>query len=202
MKHFFLFLCTSILIFACDPPKSAITPTAIDINAQVINPKTTINLGDSVAFYFEVPDSVTINGTKTKVNAGSSDGADIGLYACKINPTAIAGFETNSIDCKKYVNPGSISAVGNLLFANQNGKLLAKIFFIPQKKGVYFFEQSQYGYIGLNNGSLNFRFSFNFGNINRNHQMLIDSAGVANKFDLFLQGKISQNLEVYGFRVN
>lgn len=203
MKKILIIIIT-ISLGACDPPRDIYQTGTIAINAEVVNPRTTISLGDSVAFYFEVPDTVILNGNKTKVSITSNDGGNNGFNANKIDLSRTGGF-TNAPTlnmCKLYASIGNITTSGVWSFSNQNGKLLGKFYMIPQQKGVYFFEQTQQGYIDINNQSLKLRFTFNFGNINRNHQLLIDSAGVSNNFNLFLQGKISQGLEVYGFNVN
>ncbi len=203
MKQILLILFGANFLLSCNPPRD-IGQGTITINSQVLNPRTTISLGDSVAFYFEVPDTVLLNGNRIKVTIGSNDGGNNGFYANKIDLSRSGGF-TNAPSlntCKTFSNVGQIGPTGDLVFANQGGKLLGRFYMIPQQKGVYFFEQTQQGYVDLNNQSLKLRFSFNFGSVNRNHQMLIDSAGAANNFNLFLQGKISQGLEVYGFRVN
>ena len=204
MKQICIVFLLLSLLEGCDPPRSKYEGGTIEIKAEVINPKTTISLGDSVAFYFEVPDTVLLNGSPVKVSAGRNDGGNNGFGVCKIDLTRTGGF-TNAPTlntCKLFASTGQITASGDWSLANQNGKLSAKFYMIPQQKGVYFFEQSQEGWIDLNNQSLKLRFSFNFGNINRNHQMLVDSAGPASNFNLFLQDKLSRGLEVYGFKVN
>ena len=190
-------------LLSCNPPNLYKTGT-IAIKAQVINPQTNINLGDSVAFYFEVPDTIELDGSRIKVDVGNNDGGNIGFNPQKIIPSLPGGFSNNpSLNtCKVYANPGYLTRNETLHFTNAGGKILAKYYMIPQQKGVYFLDQSQEGYIDLNNNSLKLRFSINFGNINRNHQMLIDSAGVTNNFNLFLQDHINNRREIYGFKVN
>jgi hypothetical protein len=190
-----------LTLTCCNPGAGLYDGGTIAITARVLNPRPIIHLGDSVAFYFEVPDSITLNGTRIAVSAGSKDGATIGFDANKINPSAVAGFQINSPSCQIYANPGSLTANNTLFFTNRNGKLLAKYYLIPKKKGIYFFEQSQLGYADLNNRSLLLNFSIDFGKVDRSHQMLIDSAGAANRFDLYLKGRTDGGLEVYGFRV-
>ena len=190
-------------LLSCAPPRDLYGTGTIAIKAQVINPQTNINLGDSVAFYFEVPDTIELDGSRIKVDVGNNDGGNIGFNPQKIIPSLPGGFSNNpSLNtCKIYANPGTLINY-SFDFANQNGKLFGKYYMIPQQKGVYFLDQSQEGYIDLNNNSLKLRFSINFGNINRNHQMLIDSAGVTNNFNLFLQDHINNRREIYGFKVN
>ena len=190
-------------IVACDPPRDLYQTGIIVINAQVVNPTTTITLGDSVAFYFDVPDSVELNGVKVKVSAENSDGASIGLTPYKIIPSHIGGSTNNPSfrTCNLYANPGSLSTTETLIFHNQAGKLIGKLFMIPQQIGIYYLLQTENGYIDLNNGRLKLRFTLNFGNIIRNHQMLIDSAGAANNFDQYLQDRTNRGYEVYGFKV-
>ena len=200
-----LFVITVFFFISCDPPKDMYQTGTVQINAQVLNPRSTISLGDSVAFYFEVPDTVLLNGVRIKVSADNNDGGTIGLSPYKIIPSNIGGSSNSPTlrTCTVYANPGSLTANETLIFQKQsNGKLIAKYYMIPSAKGVYYMLQSQEGFVDLNNQSLKLRFSINFGNINRNHQLLIDSAGASNNFGLYLQDKINQGLEVYGFKVN
>lgn len=204
MRQIFFFIFILLFIQSCDPPRDIYQNGIIAIKAQVINPRTTINLGDSVAFYFEVPDTVLLNGNNIRVSNNNNDGGNNGFNANKIDLSRSGGF-TNAPTlntCNLYASIGHITTSGVWAFSNQNGKLIGKYFMIPQQRGVYFFEQTQEGYVDLNSQTLKLRFSFNFGNINRNHQMLIDSAGTVNNFNLFLQDRISRGLEIYGFKVN
>lgn len=191
----------SLLLCACDPPPGLYDAGMVSITARVVNPRPIISLGDSVAFYFEVPDSLILNSTKTLISVGNKDGATIGFYANRIAAAKATGFETNTQNCRIYASPGSLTANGTLVFTNRNGKLVARFYMIPKQKGIYFFEQAETGYMDLNNRSLLLRFSINFGTVDRNHQLLIDSAGKASRFTQFLQGRASQGYEVYGFRV-
>lgn len=207
MKSIFLFFGVIAMTFiSCDPPKGSdlYRSGTISINATVINPRTTINLGDSVAFYFEVPDTIVLNGEKIKVLATASDGATNSFSPCKIDTLSSGGFvsvpPTNQ--SQTFAAVGSIDQLGVFKLANQNGRLVGKYYMIPQQRGTYFFWQRQFGYVDLNGNSLRLRFKINFGNINRNHLMLIASTAASNRFDLFLQEQINQELEIYGFKVN
>ncbi len=168
MRHLFL-LAALLLLAACNPGVGLYDGGTIAITARVINPRPIIHLGDSVAFYFAVPDSVMLNGTKIAVSAGSKDGATIGFDANKINPSAVAGFQINSPNCQVYANPGSLTTNKTLFFTNQNGKLVAKYYLIPKQRGIYFFDQVQLGFADLNNRNLMLTFSIDFGNVNRSH---------------------------------
>jgi hypothetical protein len=190
-----------LLLASCNPGAGLYDGGTIAITARVINPRPIIQLGDSVAFYFEVPDSVTLNGTRIAVSAGNKDGATIGFDVNKIKPSSASGFQFNSPSCQVYANPGSLTANKTLFFTNRNGKLLANYYLIPKQRGIYFFDQVQTGYTDLNNRNLLLTFSINFGKVDRSHQLLIDSAGAANRFDLYLKGHTDAGLEIYGFRV-
>jgi hypothetical protein len=190
-----------LALTGCNPGAGLYDGGTIAITARIINPRPVINLGDSVAFYFAVPDSVTLNGTRIAVTAGNKDGATIGFDANKINSSAVAGFQINPSSCQVYANPGSLTANKTLFFSNQNGKLLAKYYLIPKQRGIYFVDQRSLGYTDLNNRNLLLNFSIDFGKVDRSHQMLIDSAGTANRFDLYLKGYTDGGLEIYGFRV-
>jgi hypothetical protein len=200
MRHLLPFAAL-LLLCSCDPPGDLYDAGAVAITARVINPNPVISLGDSVAFYFAVPDSVILNGTRIAISAGNNDGATIGFFKNRILAAKASGFETDTKSCQTYANPGSLTANGTLTFTSRNGKLLGRFYMIPKQKGIYFLEQAGMGYMDLNNHNLSLRFSIDFGKINRNHQLLIDSAGTTSRFNQFLQGRISQGYEVYGFRV-
>jgi hypothetical protein len=204
MKKINYLFIAGILFASCDPPKGTYQEGTISIKAQIISPKTNINLGDSVAFYFEVPDTIELNGNKIKVFAGATDGGTGGFDACKIIPSLPGGFTNapNQNTCLVFPKIGTYTINGATIFYNDNGKLKGLYYMIPQQKGVYFFDERQKGYVDLNNKTYKLRFSINFGNINRNHQMLIDSAGVANNFNNYLQAQLNNGLEIYGFKVN
>jgi hypothetical protein len=200
MRHLLPFAAL-LLLCSCNPGAGLYDGGTIAITARVLNPRPIIHLGDSVAFYFEIPDSVTLNGTQVAVSAGNKDGASIGFNANKIKSSSASGFQFNSPSCQIYANPGSLTSNNTLNFTNRNGKLLAKYYLIPKQKGIYFLDQTQLGYADLNNRNLLLNFSIDFGKVDRSHQMLIDSAGTTSRFDLYLKGRTDGGLEVYGFRV-
>ncbi len=188
-------------LVCCNPGPGLYDGGTIAITARVLNPRPTIHLGDSVAFYFAIPDSITLNGTRMAVSASNKDGATIGFFTNKIDSSTPTGVKYNSPDCQTYANPGSLTTNGVLSFTNRNGKLLGRFYMIPKRKGIYFLDQVELGYADLNDRKLMLRFSIDFGKVDRNHQLLIDSAGTASKFNQFLQSRASQGYEAYGFRV-
>lgn len=194
---------TLLLLAACDPRAgyNDLFMGPVAITARVLSPRPVIHLGDSVAFYFEVPDSVTLNGTRLAVSVGAKDEANLDVNANKINAAASTGFDIYSRNCQLYAAPGSVTAYGSLRFAHRNAKLVSKLYLIPKQRGIYFFEQAGPGLATLNGRDLQVTFTFDFGSVNRNHQLLIDSAGTASKFSTYLQRRISQGHEIYGFRV-
>jgi len=200
MKKAFL-VATLLVITCCDPPPGLYDTGTAVITARVINPRLTIHLGDSVAFYFAIPDSITLNGTRIAAPVATKDGATIGFNANKIDSATPSGFKFNPASCQAYANPGSLTANGTLKFTNRNGKLVARYYMIPKQKGIYFFDQAELGYMDLNDRKLMLRFSIDFGKVDRSHQLLIDSAGVASRFSSYLNGRVNQGYEVYGFRV-
>ncbi len=200
MPRLFLFAAL-LLLTACNPGPGLYDGGTIAITARIIKPRPVILLGDSVAFYFAVPDSITLNGTRIAISANNKDGATIGFNANKINSSVPSGFQFNPPSCQTYVNPGSSTANNAFFLANRNEKLVARYYMIPKQRGIYFLDQLSLGYADLNNRSLLLNFSINFGNVDRSHQMLIDSAGSASRFDMYLRGKVNQGYEVYGFRV-
>jgi hypothetical protein len=190
-----------LVLTCCNPGADLYDGGTVAITARIINPRPVIHLGDSVAFYFEVPDSVTLNGTRVAVSAGNKDGATIGFFTNKIDSSTPSGVKFNPPICQIYANPGSLTTNGVLDFTNRNGRLLGRFYMIPKQKGIYFLDQVELGYADLNDRKLMLRFSINFGKVDRSHQLLIDSAGTASGFSSFLNGRANQGFEVYGFRV-
>jgi hypothetical protein len=200
MRHLLPFAAL-LLLCSCNPGAGLYDGGTIAITARVLNPRPIIHLGDSVAFYFAVPDSITLNGTRIAVSVGNKDGATIGFFTNKIDSSTPTGVKYNSLSCQTYANPGSLTTNGILNFTNRNGKLFGRFYMIPKQKGIYFLDQVELGYVDLNDRKLMLRFSIDFGKVDRNHQLLIDSAGTASRFNQFLQSRASQGYEVYGFRV-
>ena len=203
MRTLFLLLFLAGLA-SCDPygAQNPYDMGVVPLEAHVIRPRPVIHLGDSVGFYFEVPDSVTINGRRQRAVATSSkDGTDLGIFANRIDASRSAGFEALTSYCARYAAIGTLTYPIGLTFANKNSKLRGLIYLIPTRRGIYFFKQAQTGYLTLNDGSLLLRTSLNFGNVDRSHQLLIDSAGTASGFNFYLNGQVDAGLEVYGFRV-
>jgi hypothetical protein len=202
MRTFYCILLLALAVLAaCDPPQGLYDTGTVAITARVLNPRPVIRLGDSVAFYFEVPDSVTLNGARVRVSASSKDGGVLELSASKITTAKSAGFEPFTKSCSFYANPGSSTSDGILTFANRNGRLVGRLYMIPKQKGIYFLMQTGLGYFDLNDKSLLVRGTINFGKVDRSHQLLIDSAGAASHFSTYLTGRVNQGYEVYGFRV-
>ena len=189
-----------ISLASCDPRANIFDPAPVLINAQIINPRDSIYIGDTIKVYLEIPDTIVYNGKHFATFIGNDDGGNIGITLYKINKShaGAIGPPDSSVN---FASIGSYNQYDVVTFQKISNKLEALVNFIPGKKGVYFLDVTEYGYLVINNKSLNVRFNFNYGSINRNHQMLIDSAGSAANFNLYLQDHAQQGLEVYGFNV-
>ena len=201
----FLFLLLLTGLAGCDPygAQNPYDMGVVPLTAHVIRPRPVIHLGDSVGFYFEVPDTITVNGKRLRWTATSkTDGVDVGYFANRINPSYPGGYNVLTPYIPTYTKLGTlVQYSGSLSLTNQGSKLRGEFYLIPNRKGIYFFKQSQLGYLELNDGSLLLRTSLSFGNVDRSHQLLIDSAGTASLYNVYLHGLVDAGLEVYGFRV-
>ena len=187
---------------SCDPPKSlGVYDGVVNINAKIVNPRDSIGINDTIRIQLEVPDTLIYNGQPTPVFFGNNDGANCGIRLNKIDTinAGSIGPATGSITLASigYLNPNKA-----IFFKQVGNRLKAEYLYLPKTKGVFFLEQQQDGSLDASNRQYKFSFKFNFGNINHNHQMLIDSAGPAAHFNLYLQGHIVNGWEIYGFKVN
>lgn len=202
MKKITVLLIIIISLGSCDPREPFGAYEGITtVKATIVNPRDSIGINDTVRLQFEVPDTIVYNGQKVAVTVTNNDGADCGVHLRKIDLSHAGsiGTPTGSITQATigYLNPSE-----NIFFQKAGNKLKAEYIFIPKTKGVFFLEQQTLGSLAVNNKQYLLSFDWNYGAINRNYQMLIDSAGPASNFNLFLQGHINDGYEIYGFKVN
>lgn len=196
------YILIAIILFfiSCDRGIPGFGGTPVALKAQVINPKDTITLGDSVAFYFEVPDTVDYNGTRIRTFITGKDACQINLFPQRVDPV------TGNIPGDThlgffYANPGTMVNTFNLNLANTNGKLIGKLYFIPSKKGVYYLEVKQDGFVYLNDASIKTDNTFNFGPIDRHFNLVLNNVNPSINLNGFLQDKWNRGLDAYAFYV-
>ena len=124
---------------------------------------------------------------------------DVKIYKIDRSYPGAQGQPTGSVI---FAPIGSLAANKAVLtFQNNGTSVKGEYDFIPKVAGVYFFDQILPGYLSANNSQYKLDTYWSYGNINRNHQILIDSAGVNSGMASFLQSRINNGLEVYGFKV-
>jgi hypothetical protein len=196
MRNLILNIVLLFALFSCDPqPKAAQFEESITLNARVINPRDTINLNDTLKVRFEVTDTLLLRGIRIALQFNDNENY-IGLYLRKFDKQGAGNF--------RIVTNETTATVGNLksglvlYFQKFGNKLIGEYAFIPKTKGIYFIDQQNVGVLYGNNEQYRIEFNANFGNVNRNHKLLLDSI---TGFAPFLQGHIDQGFEVYGFTV-
>jgi hypothetical protein len=199
MKSLFFFLTTILLLVACDPP--IVNQGAFIFPVTVVNPRDSINLGDSVCFIFEIPDTINLNGNK-KIRPfyGNNDGASFPTQKKEVDTTFNGGANPSSIYIKDYAEPGFIQGGINLKVISSN-KLYTKYYLIPQRKGVYLLELAQPGYFTANDGSFNARAVYTLNVPDKNHHLLISSTLPRHNMAAYIQGRQDLGLEIYAFAV-
>jgi hypothetical protein len=197
MKNILLYSTILFVLFSCDPqPKYAQFEGTTVIKAIVINPRDTISITDTVKIRFEIPDSLQYNGINTGLYYNDRENS-VGLFFSKVEKFGTGNYKTltnNTIATIGYLNQGLV-----LYLQKVGKKLIGEYAFVPKAKGIYFIDQQDLGDIYANNAQYHFTFTADFGNVNRNHKLLLDSIG--GNFNSFLQGHLDQGFEVYGFTV-
>jgi hypothetical protein len=206
MKKFFLIAIMLVCIMSCDPPPGLhgdYSKTTI-ISAQIVNPKDSIGINDTVRVQFEVPDTIFINSDSSKpvsVIITEKDGANCGVHL-RIIDTSFSRLQIPSTTSIVKATVGYLNPVKNIFFERIGNKLKAEYIFIPKARGVYYLEQNTSGFMDVNNGRYKLSFKWNYGNINRNFQMLSDSSTAMGLNMNWLQALINQGYDYYGFRAN
>lgn len=192
-----------ILLGSCDPPYDH-TGGTLTFPVSIVNSRDTINLGDSVCFVFEIPDTITINGNKIHPFYGSNDGISIDLEDSKMDTTLGGESRGFTPDCDAYVIPGNIQGGLSLNLGRiGSNKLYSKLYLIPKKKGVYFLSNPQVGFFSINNEGIKGRVSFTLNVSDKHHNLLINTARPQNRvsFAAFIQDNESRGQPIYGFAV-
>jgi hypothetical protein len=204
MKYAFFLLLPILAIVACDPPKDVVQQGNFTFSARVVNPRDTINLGDSVCFIFEIPDTINLNGSiKIATSYGGNDGINLSLEDNKMD-TSLGGESRGfTPDCDTYASPGSISGGLSLNLGRLGNKFYSKLYFIPRKKGVYFLSTPQIGYFSINNETVKGRVFFTIDVPDKHHTLLINTARPQNRaaFAAFIQSEEGKRQPIYGFAV-
>lgn len=199
MKNLIPLYILAFLFVACDPP-IAVYQGDFTFPVKVVNPRDTINLGDSVCFIFEIPDTINVSGRKIRPYYGSKDGASFPISNDEIDTLSGGGFRPFSINLKEYATPGTTQG-GVILAPVSNYKCYTKYYLIPQKKGVYFLDLPQGGYFSSNDQSFKARALYTLDVPDKHHNLLISSTRPQDGMAGFLQGRASLGLEVYAFAV-
>ncbi|MGH7885095.1 MAG: hypothetical protein ACRENO_05300 [Thermodesulfobacteriota bacterium] len=204
MKYLSKVIITSLFLGSCDPrsSKDLYQQGFFTFSVKVLNPRDTINLGDSVCFIFEIPDTVTINGNKVRPFYGSNDGVTISLEDSKMDTTLGGESRGFTPDCDTYATPGNTQG-GLNLGKISNNKLYSKFYMIPKKKGVYFLSNPQAGYFSINNEGIKGRLLYTLDVIDKHHSLLINTARPQNRtsFAAFIQAQEGMGQPIYGFAV-
>jgi hypothetical protein len=200
MKKIIKYFAALFFITSCDPqPKYAQFEGTTQVIGKVINPRDTIGIDDTVKIRIELPDTVLYNGVKTGLFYDEKN-CYLGLQLQKFDKTG-AGNMRYAFGNNTLATIGSLNNNRLLFFQRIGNKLLGEYAFIPKSKGIFFIDQQLPGDLYANNEQYHLKFTFNYGNINRNHKILLDSIGAGTNFNLFLQDRINNGLEVYGFVV-
>jgi len=203
MKYLIALLFVISLCVSCDPPSgSHLYPGGSFVfPVDVVNPKDTINLGDSVCFIFQIPDTINLNGNnKIKLFYGNDDGASFPTQKLEVDTTFNGGANPASSFIKDYATPGFVQGGVNLKVVSSN-KLYTKYYLIPQRKGVFYLELAQAGYVVANNGGLKARAVYTLNVANKNHHLLITSTLPRHNMAAYIHGRQNLGLEIYAFAV-
>ncbi|MGH7885096.1 MAG: hypothetical protein ACRENO_05305 [Thermodesulfobacteriota bacterium] len=203
MKYLSKVIITSLFLGSCDPrsSKDLYLSGNFIFPVEVVNPRDSINLGDSVCFIFQIPDTINLNGNnKIKPFYGSNDGATFPTQKLEVDTIFNGGANPGSTYIKDYAEPGFVQGGVNLKVVNSN-KLYTKYYLIPQRKGIFFLELAQAGYVDANNGGLKARAVYTLNVPNRNHNLLISSTLPRHNMAAYIQGRQNLGLEIYAFAV-
>ena len=198
-----------IIAISCDPPKSLYSANNADIvqlTAKVLNPKDTFALGDTIKFYFEVPDSISFNGILTKVGIANGDICFINQYVYKVDSSYYSSVSRAHSD--KCLELGSIGYIdnhsGNLYFGNDNGIFKTFYYLVPKIKGPYYLEEGRNSFMICGNNLIRSSLHFDFGNVNRHFEYITENVKPEQKNNVmqFLSDKgQGKNYELYAFYV-
>ena len=199
MKYLTFLILVITLCDSCDPRsgKNVYLSGNFIFPVDVVNPRDTINLGDSVCFIFQIPDTINLNGNNKVIPYyGNNDGASFPVAYNEIDTTFNAGYRPFSLNLERYGDPGSNIIGGVHLKVVSPSKLFTKYYLIPKKKGVYFLDLPQAGYVDANNGGLKARAAYTFNVANKNHHLLISSTLPRHNMQATINSRTNQGLEI------
>ncbi len=201
MKNLLSFITIALLFGACDPPRDIYQSGGFTFPVTVINPRDTITLGDSVCFIFKIPDTINLNGNnRIKPFYSGNDGASFPVADNEIDTTLTGGARPFSPNIDEYASLGNTQ--GGLNFKSANGNTLeTKYYLIPKRRGVFFLELAQAGYVDANNGGLKARAVYTLNVPDRHHNLLITSTLPRHGMAAYIQGRQNLGLEIYAFAV-
>ena len=176
---------------------------AFQIKAKVVNQNESINLGDSLQFVFEIPDTILLNGISTILI--DKVGADVGEEVRFVDSTKPSGVDYpipyNLV--KIYVNPGTL--INNYVRLTKIGsRLYANYYLIPKKKGVYMiYCGSIGGYFqgSSKDGKINGRVVFDFDVVDKHHYLIKKAMGSAADYGPMISDHESRGQGFYAFEV-
>ncbi len=178
---FFVTISSIIILNSCDPHDDfgMSFDIVVTSNAQLLNYKDTFNLGDTLKFSFQIPDSITYNGKLVYTNINSTDFAHV-YPALNIIDTSVGSTSGLGVvregDYNGYAIIGSFNKTNKQLsFENINSRFKALYYLIPLKRGVYFIDERDYGRAELNSNNYKTNVHFSFGNINRHFNYILDN---------------------------
>jgi hypothetical protein len=205
MKRTLLYLLL-LVCASCDPPRPTYLYLKTKIPAKVMSPEV-INLRDSVCLYFKVPQFLElINEQKVYPYYTQKDGAEFGIVVSKADSTRQNSIEwfLNTDKCDLYASIGTFTQFKVLNFERINEReMIAKAYFIPKQKGIYFLQLKQAGHLSIDNNTQQFRTLYDYEGIELSHQKLIDAVKKSDKQNIidFLSSNNSEGLPIYVFEV-
>ena len=173
------------------------------IKATVLTPQDSLTLGDTLKLVFEIPDTISLNGSQTILITKRTCNLNESIYITDspvpggINFPLAHGWCTLSANPGYFINNGvNFSKTGNRLYTNY--------YIIPQRRGVFFiFSDGIGGYFhgssSLNTIQATVTFDFNVSNMH--YDILRKAIGCNNNIDPFIQSHISRGQGVYAFAV-
>jgi hypothetical protein len=191
MKKVFLFITVIALVLfysSCDPRKEDYYSNNNDvviINPILLNPKDTFNLGDTLKFYFEVPDSISFNGKKIKTNISNADFCSFNQGVSILDTSHSADYyRVFDAVCKQDAKIGYISPQWQLYLGKDGSTYKSFYYLIPKKSGIFILEENNYGLMYTDNALVRSNVHFDLGTINRHFEYFVNNVKPSRKNDL------------------
>lgn len=177
MKFFNYYIVTifCIISFSCEQILSPYAESSIKTTFKIINPKDSINIGDSVIINFEIPDSILLDGVKTYLY--SKENCTVSCAYNKMDSTTSFGYIDWTKDCIIQTSPGKLGNNSEVEFAKIGNKLYTKYAFIAIAKGVFFLECRFTGALTANNGSIKTKLVYDFDIPDKHLDLMRKAAG-------------------------